>query len=64
MGCLGLGRGCADRFWALSGKGFELRRGGFGEVVLGFGGGTGWVCGVVWWAFWVGGLCQGMGGLI
>ena len=29
------------RFWTLSGKGFGLTRGGFGEMVLGFGLGLG-----------------------
>ena len=38
---MGLGRGCVGRFWTLSGKGFGLTRGGFGEMVLGFGLGLG-----------------------
>ena len=46
---MGLSRVCAGRFWALCGKGFGLRRGGFGEVVLGFGVGqvgfAEWCCG-------------------
>ena len=41
----------------LVGKGFGLRRGGFGGLVLGFGGGTGWAYEVGWWVFGVGGLC-------
>ena len=40
----------------LGGKGFGFGRGVFGDMVLGFGGGTGWVFGVVCWDFGVGGL--------
>ena len=40
--CLGVTRGCEDSFKTYGDKGFVLRRGGFGGMVLGFWGGTSW----------------------